>query len=171
MIQRAFGVALSLTLLAAAPVLAQPAARPACTLTPAQIEANRQAGMAFFKPGITGADRIALLDPSYVQHNPVFKKQAQDTGKSDYDTFKDRVGGPPAPPPAPPAGPRPPAADPYALVTVDCDLVTVLHKNFRQVPGAAAGTWYEVFTFDTFRVKNGKYTEHWDGAVLPNPAN
>jgi hypothetical protein len=29
---------------------------------------------------------------------------------------------------------------------------------------------YEVFTFDTFRVKNGELVEHWDGAVINSPA-
>jgi predicted SnoaL-like aldol condensation-catalyzing enzyme len=166
---RILGAACSLALLAAAtPALAQPAAR-ACTLTPAQIEANRQAGMAFFKPGVTAADRVALVDPSYIQHNPVFKKFGQDQKLNDYDAFKARLAQGFAPPPgaAAPAGPTPPPVDNYALVTVDCDLVTILHKNFRQVPGAAPGTWYEAFTFDTFRVKDGKFTEHWDAAVLP----
>ena len=52
----------------------------------------------------------------------------------------------------------------------ECDVVTVIHKNFRQDPTAAPGTWYEVFTFDTFRVRNGKLVEHWDGAVINPPA-
>ena len=52
----------------------------------------------------------------------------------------------------------------------ECDLVTIVHKNFRQDPTAPAGTFYEVFTFDTFRVRNGKLVEHWDGAVINPPA-
>ena len=52
----------------------------------------------------------------------------------------------------------------------ECDLVTIIHKNFRQDPTAPAGTFYEVFTFDTFRVRNGKLVEHWDGAVINPPA-
>ena len=36
---------------------------------------------------------------------------------------------------------------------VECDLVTIIHKNYRQDPTAAPGTFYEVFTFDTFRVQ------------------
>jgi len=42
-----------------------------CTATPAQIEANKKVAMAFFAPG---ADRVALADPSYKQHNPAFIK-------------------------------------------------------------------------------------------------
>jgi predicted SnoaL-like aldol condensation-catalyzing enzyme len=52
----------------------------------------------------------------------------------------------------------------------ECDLVTIVHKNYRQDPTAPAGTFYEVFTFDTFRVRNGKLVEHWDGAVINPPA-
>lgn len=42
-----------------------------CTATSAQLEANKKVAMAFFAPG---ADRVALADPSYKQHNPAFIK-------------------------------------------------------------------------------------------------
>ena len=45
----------------------------------------------------------------------------------------------------------------------------MIHKNYRQDPTAEAGKFYEVFTFDTFRVRNGKLVEHWDGAVINPP--
>jgi len=48
--------------------------------------------------------------------------------------------------------------------------VTIVHKQNRQDPTAAPGTFFEAFTFDTFRVKNGKLTEHWDNAVINPPA-
>jgi predicted SnoaL-like aldol condensation-catalyzing enzyme len=144
---------------------------PGCKATPAEIESVRQAGIAFFAPG---ADRVALADPSYKQHNPAFVKGARDAGLSDFDYFKSRFGGPGrqggGAPPAAAAGPTPPQGNPLEVVTVECDLVTVIHKNYRQDPTAALGTWYEVFTFDVFRVKNGKLVEHWDGAVINPPA-
>jgi predicted SnoaL-like aldol condensation-catalyzing enzyme len=145
---------------------------PGCTATPAQIEQVRQAGIAFTRS--TGAARVALADPSYKQHNPAFVKGAREAGMSDYDYFKARFGGPPAaraggPPPAN-AAPAPPPGNPTEIVMVECDLVTVIHKNNRQDPTAAPGTFYEVFTFDTFRVRNGKLVEHWDGAVINPPA-
>ena len=145
---------------------------PGCKATPAQLEEVRQAGIAFTRS--QGAARVALADPSYKQHNPAFVKGAREAGQSDYDYFKARFGGPPAarqggPAPAA-AGPQPPAGNPTEIVMAECDLVTIIHKNYRQDPTAPAGTFYEVFTFDTFRVRNGKLVEHWDGAVINPPA-
>ena len=145
----------------------------ACTATSAQLEANKKVAMAFFAPG---ADRVALADPSYKQHNPAFIKGGREAGVTDFEYFKSRFGGPPQPAPAggpgrgPAAGPQPPPGNPLEIVTAECDLVTIIHKNYRQDPTASAGTWYEVFTFDVFRVRNGKLVEHWDGAVINPPA-
>jgi predicted SnoaL-like aldol condensation-catalyzing enzyme len=170
-------VVVGLTLLATAAFAQQPAIAnptPGCKATPAEIESVRQAGIAFSRPGATGAERVALADPSYKQHNPAFVKGGREAGLSDYDYFKSRFGGPPqgrqgGGPPAQ-AGPTPPQGNPLEIVMVECDLVTIIHKNYRQDPTAAPGTFYEVFTFDTFRVKNGKLVEHWDGAVINPPA-
>jgi predicted SnoaL-like aldol condensation-catalyzing enzyme len=145
-----------------------------CTATPAQLEANKKVAMAFFAPN---ADRVALADPTYKQHNPAFVKGGKEAGLSDFEYFKSRFGGPPrqgGPGPGAgrgqDAGPAPPAGNPLEIVMAECDLVTVIHRNNRQDPTAAAGTFYEVFTFDTFRVRNGKLVEHWDGAVINPPA-
>lgn len=161
--------------LTVAPALAQQPAivnpTPGCKATPAEIEATRQAGIAFFRPGV---DRVALADPTYKQHNPAFVKGAREAGLSDFDYFKSRFGGPGRQGggalPAAAAAPQPPQGNPLEVVMVECDIVTVIHKNYRQDPTAAPGTFYEVFTFDTFRVKNGKLVEHWDGAVINPPA-
>ena len=148
---------------------------PGCTATPAQIEEVRKAGIAFTTS--QGAARVALADPSYKQHNPAFVKGAREAKMSDYDYFKSRFGGPPAARAGGPAGqpaaaaaPAPPPGNPTEIVMVECDLVTIIHRNNRQDPTAPPGTFYEVFTFDTFRVRNGKLVEHWDGAVINPPA-
>jgi predicted SnoaL-like aldol condensation-catalyzing enzyme len=149
---------------------------PGCTATAAQLEANKKVAMQFFR--VTGDDRVALADPSYKQHNPAFKKRGEDAKISDYEEFRNsfssaalaqRQGGPAAGR-GQAAGPQPPAGNPFEIVTAECDLVTVIHKNNRQDPTAAPGKFYEVFTFDTFRVRNGKLVEHWDGAVINPPA-
>lgn len=165
----------SLVITAQQPAPAQ-AANPAagCTATPAQIEANKKVAMEFFRT--TGADRVALADPTYKQHNPAFKKRAEDNKVSDYEEFRTTFLGQAAGRGAggagrgPAAGPTPPPGNPFEIVVAECDLVTAIHKNFRQDPTAAPGTFYEVFTFDTFRVRNGKLVEHWDGAVINPPA-
>jgi predicted SnoaL-like aldol condensation-catalyzing enzyme len=171
-------------LIAVAPAFAQqqgqPVMTPGCTATPAQLEANKKVAMEFFRPGISGADRVALADPSYIQHNPAFVKGAREAGLSDFDYFKSRFGGPPAAAAGRQGGgggrgqaegPQPPQGNPLEIVMAECDLVTIIHKNYRQDPTAAPGTFYAVYTFDTFRVgPNGKLTEHWDGAVINPPA-
>ncbi|HTI67360.1 MAG TPA: hypothetical protein VL460_07415 [Caulobacteraceae bacterium] len=162
----ALGAALGLSL-AAAPALAQTAPTAGCTASKAELDANRKAATAFFRPGITPEERTALLDPGYIQHNPVFVKYAADNKLNDYDAFKGLMAARRGPPAGAGGGAAPPPANPLAVVTAECDMVTVVHENSRQVPGAAPGTWYKAYTFDTFRVKNGKLVEHWDSAVLP----
>ena len=163
-------------LLFAAPVYAQAPAQqanptPGCTATPAQLAENKKVAMEFFRA--QGADRVALADPTYKQHNPAFKKRAEDNKVSDYEEFKAAFANPPGRGGGgrgPAAGPTPPQGNPYEVVTAECDIVSVIHKNYRQDPTAEPGKFYEVFTFDSFRVKNGKLVEHWDGAVI-NPPN
>ena len=92
---------------------------------------------------------MALADPSYKQHNPAFVKGGKEAGA---------------------AGPQPPPGNPAEVVVAERDIVTIIHRHYRQDRTAAAGTFYEVFTFDAFRVKDGKLTEHWDGAVINPPA-
>jgi predicted SnoaL-like aldol condensation-catalyzing enzyme len=172
------GLAAALVLMAAPAFAQQPTLAPGCTATPAQLEANKKVAAEFFRSGITGPDRVALADPSYKQHNPAFVKGGREAKLSDYEYFKSRFGGPargggagaPAGGRGAAEGPQPPAGNPLEIVMAECDLVTIIHKNFRQDPTAPAGTFYEVFTFDTFRVRNGKLVEHWDGAVINPPA-
>jgi len=140
--------------------------------------------MEFFRT--TGEARVALADPSYKQHNPAFKKRAQQNKVTDFEEFRNtfvaqaaaaagRQGGAGGAGGqgggrGPAAGPTPPQGNPFEVVTAECDIVTVIHKAYRQDPTEAAGVFYEVFTFDSFRVRNGKLVEHWDGAVINPPA-
>jgi len=176
-IQRTSLTGFALALLAAAPAMAQqPAVQanptPGCTATPAQLAANKKVVLAFFDPTV---DRLSLADPSYKQHNPAFKKRAEDAHISDYEEFKNafgpgRQGGRGGGGRGPGAGPAPPQGNQLEVVTAECDIVTVIHKNYRQDPTADPGKFYEAFTFDTFRVKDGKLVEHWDTALINPPA-
>ena len=178
---------LTLAVVVAASALAQQPAPPAqqanptpgCTATPTQLEANKKVALEFFRT--TGEARVALADPSYKQHNPAFKKRAEDNKVTDYEEFKTtflaqaagRQGGGGAGAAGgrgPAAGPQPPTGNPFEVVTAECDIVTAIHKAYRQDPTAEPGKFYEVFTFDSFRVRNGKLVEHWDGAVINPPA-
>jgi hypothetical protein len=68
------------------PPAVQTSPTPGCTATPAQLEANRKVALEFFRT--TGEARVALADPSYKQHNPAFKKRAEDNRVTDYEEFK-----------------------------------------------------------------------------------
>jgi len=178
-------MAFGLAAVAAVAVYAQqPAATPpppkACTLTPAQIAEGRSVAIAFQTS--TGDARVALADPTYNQHNPAFKKRAEEAKKTDFEEFRDnfssaalaaRAGGPGG------GGGRGPAAagatqppgpnNPFEVVLTECDTTIMVHKTWRPDP-VTPGRWFEAFTFDMFRVKNGKLVEHWDTAVINPPA-
>jgi predicted SnoaL-like aldol condensation-catalyzing enzyme len=57
-----------------------------------------------------------------------------------------------------------PLNDPY-LIMADGDLVTALYKANLPDPDNPSKT-YEAFTFETFRIRDGKFVEHWDGVQL-----
>jgi len=117
---------------------------------------------------------VTLADPTYIQHNPASHKRAQAANTSDYEDFKktflaQAAGGGAGAGRGAAAGPQPPAGNRAEIVLVQCDIVTVIHKTFRQDPTAAPGTFYEAFTFDAYRVKSGKVVEHWDDQVINSP--
>jgi predicted SnoaL-like aldol condensation-catalyzing enzyme len=150
-------------------------ANPAPGCSSAQVEETRQVGIKFFDRTV---DPDTLIDPSYKQHNPGLKKQAEDAHITDAEQISQvltRLFGPDGRQPIrlpgnQGNGPQPPAGNQFEIVTATCDIVTIVHKQNRQDPTAAPGTFYESFTFDAFRVRNGKVVEHWDGALIQPPA-
>ncbi|MGE0591618.1 MAG: hypothetical protein AB7G23_00655 [Vicinamibacterales bacterium] len=181
-VKRFVWMLVALPLWMAAPAQAQqapfnpfiPNPTPGCTSDPAEMEANKKVAIAFFMT--TGDERVALADPTYIQHNPAFIKGAREAKMSDYEYFKSRFGGPPAARGGGGggrqggAGPQPPAAAPYEWVMAECDIVFALRKANVQDPTAAPGTFYEQFRFDAFRIRNGKLVEHWDMGQINPPA-
>ena len=164
---------LGLALGATAPAIAQAQSQDApmphdCSATPAQLQAEKNVVLEFIRPGITLRELIALIDPGYIQHNPLVVKAAAEKHISDYEEFKllftraASMGNPgeanvldgPA---------RPGGRAPHAVIVMgECDLVTAIIRNTRPDPTASPGTTYPQFSFDTFRVRNGRLVEHWD---------
>jgi predicted SnoaL-like aldol condensation-catalyzing enzyme len=54
--------------------------------------------------------------------------------------------------------------DPPAYIVAEGDLVTFVFKQKTPDPKDKTKT-YDRFTYDMFRIKNGKIVEHWDGAA------
>jgi len=79
---------LALVLEAAQPLIAQAHEMPmppACSVTPAELQAEKEVVLEFLRPGITLRELIALIDPGYVQHNPAVLKAAAEKHISDYE--------------------------------------------------------------------------------------
>src|SRR5258706_8934104 len=128
-----------------------------CSATPEQLAANKKVAAEFWRVGITPPERIALVDPGYVQHNPTFHRYALENKVSDYQTLTvmaTRAGAQRAPQPIT-AGGRTLMPDMFERVIAACDVVTQIHKSYVESP-AGSGTWVERLTWDTFRVSNGK---------------
>jgi predicted SnoaL-like aldol condensation-catalyzing enzyme len=169
----------ALLLIAAAPAAAQGVQanpEPGCSVSAEQLAANKVAALAFFTTA--GDERVALIGEDYIQHNPAFVKGARAAGMSDYDYFVSRFGGPArggggggGGGRGQAAGPQPPPGNGLEVVTAECDIVTVIHMNWRQDPTEPAGTFFQAYTFDSFRVRDGKLVEHWDAAVINPPQN
>lgn len=168
--------ALALPLLMAAPASAQGTQAnpdPGCSVSPAELAENKRVALMFFST--TGDERVALIGEDYIQHNPAFVKGGREARMSDYDYFVSRFGGPgragggggrgrgQA------GGPQPPPGNGLEVVTAECDIVTVIHMNYRQDPTEEPGTFFQAYTFDSFRVRDGKLVEHWDSAVINAP--
>jgi predicted SnoaL-like aldol condensation-catalyzing enzyme len=54
--------------------------------------------------------------------------------------------------------------NPPAYIVAEGDLVTFIFKQPTADPKDKTKT-YDRFTFDLFRIRNGKIVEHWDGAT------
>jgi predicted SnoaL-like aldol condensation-catalyzing enzyme len=164
-----FIAVLGLVLGSPSTLLAQQPVMPGkCSVTPAELQAEKGVVLDFYRPGVTLRQLIALVDPGYIQHNPLALKFAAEKHISDYEEFKQLFT-------AVAASSNPGSANlldspvrrggrapNVVIVTADCDLVTAIVRNMRPDPTASAGTAYEHFSFDTFRVRGGKMIEHWD---------
>lgn len=140
----------------------------------AQEDANKKAVEAWYRPGITTDERMGLMTPDYVQHNPAYTLFAQVNHVQGRDGFrlyldtlaKLRGGGAPFGPRAGAKGPQPPPGNTLYKLIADGDLVTVIHQRYALQPGTR-DKFYPVYAYVTFRVDNGKLAEDWDDGTLP----
>ena len=93
------------------------------------------------------------ITPDFVEHNPLIEG-----GREGLIKFIKNL-------------PRPQSEDlgpemknPPAYIVAEGDLVTFVFKQATPDPKDKTKT-YDRFTFDLFRIKNGKISEHWDGAT------
>ena len=130
-----------------------------CVFGQSQVEANKKVVYDFYRFVWEPRDLKTLetfLPESYIEHNPRFSGKRIDLVNalkggtlSDWSKagkVEDKL------------------HDPPALITAEGDLVTWIFKRLRKDPKDPSKT-YEAFWFDTFRIRDGKIVEHWDGAT------
>lgn len=124
-----------------------------------QVEANKKVVYDFYRFVWEPRDLNALpkyMPEDYIEHNPMFNGKREDlvsalkSGRLQDWSKPGKV--------------QAKLNDPPALITAESDLVTWIFKRERKDPKDPSKT-YNSFWFDTFRIKNGKIVEHWDGAT------
>jgi len=91
-----------------------------------------------------------FIAEDYIEHNPRGKN-----GRDNLITDQKLV--------SQSAKPADTLRNPPAMIIAEGDLVTLVFKRMREDPKDKSK--YEVFGFDTFRIKDGKIVEHWDAAT------
>ena len=148
----------------AAPLLLTPVGQAQSAATAAQFEANKNLVRELYKNFPANPEAAAqVLADYYVEHAPRFVEYNQVNhmnGKPGFiQATKSILGG------IGRAGERgAPQARVPELTLAEGALVTFIWK--RSVPESKDPSKnYEAFTFDTYRVKNGKLAEHWDAGT------
>jgi predicted SnoaL-like aldol condensation-catalyzing enzyme len=133
----------------------------------ATLDANKQLLIDFFESGrsMTREERSRRFQADgYIQHNPRALRMDEFTGAKGREAWVKAFDE---------AGRRKVALvdlggialrDPI-IVMAECDLVTAIYKGVLKDPDDPSRT-YEAFAFETVRVKDGKFTEHWDQVTL-----
>ena len=137
---------------------------PGCASDPAVVTANKEVARAFFAVG-AGDERLGLLDESYVEHNPVVRRYAENEGLTHLEALRAFGGVRPLDLTVPGGAEGAPAAEMARVAFGACDIVTAIHAHYGPHP-VREGEFYERYTFDTFRIRDGRIIEHWDGGSL-----
>lgn len=130
------------------------------------LAANKQLLLDFFSFRGSDIERMEqFMAEDYVQHNPRFLAMDKFTGATGNRAWVEaRIearerGGIPL---VDLGGIR--LSNPIIVMAED-DLVTAIYKGDLPNPDSPQET-YEAFAFETFRVRDGKFTEHWDQVTL-----
>lgn len=137
----------------------------ACNTTQAELDANKQLLLDFFNDPSPRPERAArFLADDYIQHNPRLRKVDEITGATGRASWVEGfleaerrgmrlvdLGGIRL-------------RDPI-IIMAECDLVTAIYRGVRQDPDDPNRT-YEAFAFETVRIRDGKFAEHWDQVTL-----
>lgn len=124
-----------------------------------QVDANKKVVYDFYRFAWEPKDMSAVpkfMSDDYVEHNPMFNGGRDDLMRAlqsgRFGKWNE------------PAKVQDELKDPPAMIVAEDDLVTWIFKRVRKDPKDPTKT-YETFWFDTFRIKDGRIVEHWDGAT------
>jgi len=136
-----------------------------CPVNQAELAANKQLLLDFFAftgPREERAQRF--MNDDYIQHNPRLLRVDEITGATGRQSwlqgFQESqrrgiqlvdLGGI--------------QLDNPIILMAECDLVTAIYKGVLDDPNNPGRT-YEAFAFETVRVRDGKFAEHWDQVTL-----
>jgi predicted SnoaL-like aldol condensation-catalyzing enzyme len=134
--------------------------------TPVEVRgANKQLIIEFFAfEGAREERAQRFMTDDYVQHNPRFLAMDEFTGASGSQAWVAAFDA------ANPLGLRLvelggiALQDPILLIA-EADLVTAIYRGELADPNTPGQT-YEAFAFETFRVRDGRFSEHWDQVTL-----
>lgn len=129
-----------------------------------QFESNKNLVREFYKHFPADPEAAAqLLADDYIEHAPRFveyNQVNQTSGKQGFmQATKNILGGL-----GRGGGKGAPAVRVPELTLAEGDLVTFIWKRSVPDPKDQSKT-YEGFSFDTYRIKNGKMAEHWDAGT------
>lgn len=135
-----------------------------------QLEHNRQLVRTFFAPERSPLDAYNMMAPDYVQHNEAVKRFGRTNGLQDREGFKaiDEI--------LTKSGLRPelvaeagrPKNEMAFKIIATCDYVVAVHRTSMPDP-QKVGAYYPAFDYELWRIKDGKFAEHWDSQRIPSP--
>lgn len=138
--------------------------------TTQQLDHNRQLVLTFFSPNRSPLDAYNMMTPDYVQHNEGVKRFGQINGLKDHEAFKaiDELLTKSAQRPEMSFEAGRPRNEMASKIIATCDYVIAMHRIHLPDPQKLGG-YYPAFDFELWRIKDGKFAEHWDSQRIPSP--